>query len=1305
MRKKFLGLLLILCIVINLFPILSLQVNADAVVPGVGDTVTFIDADWMCISVDTDDSDGFTGYKLLRNDPLAMVNFDEDSISFADSDIYHLLNSNYITSPSIFPGERTSIMLASWFYGTVADDDAVNMEANIGLLTLTEYNAIKAEDWYVPAGENEKWWLSTSESGNICTAVYSGGMNNHTLTSPNTSDIWVRPSLWLNTNTDITSFVLTDGKYVATYPFTTPGINPAGGTVTFPRDITISDYGADHVYYTTDGTTPASSTTGSTLEYTGPITITSNMTIKAISTKAGYFPSSVATASYTQAASALTGLVLSGTPTGFTFTQGTLTYNGVKVANDISSITVTPTGTGTITVNGTEVASGTASTAISLTAGQEESISVIVSQTGKSSTTYTINITRRSNIWDGVTTEEFTGSGLEADPYIINTAEKLAYLAAQVNLRQTYSGKYFEMTADIMLNDTTGWQTWYEETTGLNEWTPIGNNIDSGHIFNGVFDGGGFAVRGVFINGNTLDNRGLFGFVDSSGIVRNLGVTQSYISGDEYVGGVVGRINNGIEYCWFSGTVEGNRYVGGVGGCIDGTAQYCFNTGTVSGTLGVGGLFGIIGESSINKCYNAGAVSGGYLVGGITSTQMENITDCYNSGVVTGLSIPALDAELPSDTPSPLYIGAIVGEASYPGQITGCFYDKQMSREAGIGGQSESDDIAGTVGKRTVQMSDYMFRFEFGTIGDWVIDNGLYPRLTGMDTTDAALVSAMPVRLQFTSDTVFETSKAVKNDFIVGALPGFGWTSSNNTVISINDGIAHLTRQSVDTTLILTATKNNVSKQVPLNILAAPAAISPISRNYDLNAPADVTTAITWNAASSVTDITYEAASLATPSDYSISGNTLTIESSFIAGLSPALNDMFNLIITFNTGDTTTLTINTINSDSGGSGSTPPPPRRTITVTEASSVVFIDTSGTITAEANMDNAFSNSVEVKVTDTAEDTASFRLSAGDEVYPFDISLYIKGTNTKTEPADGYAVTISLPIPENLVEKRTSLLVAHKSGDGTVTTLNSRLVQKGSMWYLVFEATEFSPYALVVKNSKSFDESAGVFDKSTGVPYYMDAKGSKVFIGFAANGKYIAPEGVTVSMMQNGKSFADITGHWALPYIGFTTERELFLGTGGNKFSPELGMTRVMFTAVIGRLFERSFGGIESSDTHAFIDCDYGSYYGKYVDWADKNEIIMGIGSGKFAPDTLITREQMAAILYRFADFLSVLPDSMDASFKYPDAASISSYAKDAALYCQTTGIIGGRTVGVFAPQETATRAEVATIIQRFIEAVIK
>lgn len=119
---------------------------------------------------------------------------------------------------------------------------------------------------------------------------------------------------------------------------------------------------------------------------------------------------------------------------------------------------------------------------------------------------------------------------------------------------------------------------------------------------------------------------------------------------------------------------------------------------------------------------------------------------------------------------------------------------------------------------------------------------------------------------------------------------------------------------------------------------------------------------------------------------------------------------------------------------------------------------------------------------------------------------------------------------------------------------------------------------------------------------------------------------------------------------------------------------------------------------------ISCDYDAYYGKYVDWTAKNDIIGGYGNNRFGPDDSITREQMAAILYRFAGFLDVLPGHIDIVFRYPDSGGISSYAKDAALYCQATGVVSGRDGGMFAPRETAARAEVAAMLQRFIENMI-
>ncbi|MDD4493694.1 MAG: cadherin-like beta sandwich domain-containing protein, partial [Eubacteriales bacterium] len=175
----------------------------------------------------------------------------------------------------------------------------------------------------------------------------------------------------------------------------TPSFSPAGGAIAFGSKVTITSAGAEHIYYTIDGTNPVTAVGGSTLEYTGPVTVNSAVTIKAIAVKAGNIDSAIGSASYTQAASAdLVGLVLTGSPTGFTFAGGTYTYDGVTVDNSVSSIKVTPMGGGTITVEGAAVNSGEASGDIALPAGIEKTITIVVTETGKVSTTYTIKITR-----------------------------------------------------------------------------------------------------------------------------------------------------------------------------------------------------------------------------------------------------------------------------------------------------------------------------------------------------------------------------------------------------------------------------------------------------------------------------------------------------------------------------------------------------------------------------------------------------------------------------------------------------------------------------------------------------------------------------------------------------------------------------------------------------------------------------------------------------------------------------------------------------------------------------------------------
>ncbi len=373
---------------------------------------------------------------------------------------------------------------------------------------------------------------------------------------------------------------------------------------------------------------------------------------------------------------------------------------------------------------------------------------------------------------------------------------------------------------------------------------------------------------------------------------------------------------------------------------------------------------------------------------------------------------------------------------------------------------------------------------------------------------------------------------------------------------------------------------------------------------------------------------------------------------------------------------------------------------RTITVSEISSDVF-DTKNknVFSADANMENAFSQSVEVRVTDNGdEDSKMFSLiGENKKAYPFDISLYLKGTSTKTEPSDGYSVTITMPIPEFLMDSRDHLGLVHYT-DGSIETIPTTLKQIDGVWCLVFSADDFSPYALVISEISGLQSVTG-----SGLPYYLGSAGQKMFIGFSTSERYIESTGKTINYAENPKSFTDISSHWAKDYIDFVTERELFNGTGENVFNPNGGMTRAMFATVIGRLYERSYGEIEKPGSdRSFTDVNYDSWCGPYVDWAAKNVIITGVGGDLFKPDRAITREEMAAILYRFAGFLgTAAANDSEVKLTYSDSSDISDWAADAAMYCKNAGIITGRNGGSFVPDGTASRAEVAVILDRFIK----
>ncbi|MGI1660501.1 MAG: cell wall-binding repeat-containing protein [Desulfitobacterium sp.] len=269
---------------------------------------------------------------------------------------------------------------------------------NVAIPAAGATNATGAVTGWV-SGTHDKIKFSVTDSGSAASGVtingagYTSGTD-YTISAAGNLSIVVTTSEAGKANA-IRTFTV---SVTAAPAQATPTFSPAAGEVVFGTEVAITSAGADAIYYTTDGTNPAASAGGATLLYDSghkPVINSSPLTIKAIAVKDGLTNSAIGSAAYTQEPSAdLTDIAVSGTPANYTFAAGTYIYNGITVANGVTSITITPSGTGTITVDGTTVASGVASGAISLNEDVEKTITVIATESGKSAKTYVLKVTR-----------------------------------------------------------------------------------------------------------------------------------------------------------------------------------------------------------------------------------------------------------------------------------------------------------------------------------------------------------------------------------------------------------------------------------------------------------------------------------------------------------------------------------------------------------------------------------------------------------------------------------------------------------------------------------------------------------------------------------------------------------------------------------------------------------------------------------------------------------------------------------------------------------------------------------------------
>lgn len=278
--------------------------------------------------------------------------------------------------------------------------------------------------------------------------------------------------------------------------------------------------------------------------------------------------------------------------------------------------------------------------------------------------------------WDGTAVAFTQGRGTKEEPWLIENAEQLAYLAQQVNNGTDYQRVHFRLVSDLDLSGK--------------EWTPIGTD---GNPFWGGFDGGGHTITGMKITGKEASYVGLFGechnFTTASSYIKSVTVKGANISGKSFVGAIAGGGAN-ISDCYsIENTICARRQVGGVCGSLIGNISGCYNSSSVSGISTAGGIMGTasyegnVGNGVVQYCYNIGAVTVSQqdsYVGGITgaSANKYEISNCLNCGKITG---------------NGKNVGGIAGStySNYMNFIGNCYYNSDLNN-AGVG-EGASDKV------------------------------------------------------------------------------------------------------------------------------------------------------------------------------------------------------------------------------------------------------------------------------------------------------------------------------------------------------------------------------------------------------------------------------------------------------------------------------------------------------------------------------------------------------------------------------------------------------------------------------------
>jgi hypothetical protein len=273
-------------------------------------------------------------------------------------------------------------------------------------------------------------------------------------------------------------------------------------------------------------------------------------------------------------------------------------------------------------------------------------------------------------------------------------------------IRDNLGGSY------ILMNDLDSTTDGYEELVSLTAnggagWQPIGA---FNATFTGTFDGQGYEIHDLFINRPYEGDVGLFGYVSEGGVIKNLGVVNTDVTGLASVGGLIGENAGNVSNSYSTGNVTdgGWGWVGGLIGGNAGTVNNSYSTSYVTGYAGVGGLVAFNDEAgTVSNSYSSANVMGEEIVGGLVAGNAGIVSNSYSTGSVTGNNnVGGLVGEnhgtvsnsySTGNVTGDVNVGGLVGTNEEEGTVSDSFWDTETSR------QSTSD---GGTGKTTAKMKN-----------------------------------------------------------------------------------------------------------------------------------------------------------------------------------------------------------------------------------------------------------------------------------------------------------------------------------------------------------------------------------------------------------------------------------------------------------------------------------------------------------------------------------------------------------------------------------------------------------------------